>query len=223
MAARVSAIIAAFLGLAIAGGASAEGREFPPPSGSGRVVVVASGMSGPDHYVTVAKAIAAMGYDAVLFDGNSMEGNHGAGVLAAIDEAQHAPHALPGKVALVGFSLGGGMVLFYGTPHADLAVGAVAWYPATWFIKDVPGYASRLQMPVVMFAGGADHYRDDCCVASKGQILADAATAAGKSFTLTVYPGVDHDFVRDGGHYDRDAYEDALAKTKTALASFFAQ
>lgn len=200
----------------------AAGQEFPPPQGKGRVVVLASGMSGPDHYVTVAKDIAALGYDVVLFDGNSMEGNHGAGVMAAIQEAQQAAHGLPGKVALVGFSLGGGMVLYYGTPHADLAAGAVVWYPATAFIRDVPGFAGRLAMPVTMFAGEADHYRNGCCEAAKGHMLADAASAAGKSFSLTTYPGADHDFVKGGSHYQPRAYADALQKTGVALQSMFA-
>ena len=99
----------AILGLA---GRAFAGQEFPPPQGKGPVVMLASGMSGPDHYVTVSKDIAALGYDVVLFDGNAMEGNQGAGVTNAILEAQKAPHGLPGKVALVGFSLGGGMILY---------------------------------------------------------------------------------------------------------------
>jgi len=38
-------------------------EEFPPPQGKGRLVVVSSGMSGPEHYKTVARAIAQLGYD----------------------------------------------------------------------------------------------------------------------------------------------------------------
>jgi dienelactone hydrolase len=180
-------------------------------------------MSGPDHYRQVAKDIAALGYDVVLFDGNAMEGTHGAGVVSAIQEAQQARHGLPGKVALVGFSLGGGMVLYYGTQHPDLAAGAVVWYPATAFIKDTAGFASRLAMPVTMFAGGSDTFRDGCCLAAKGQVLADAAKAVGKPFDLTIYPGADHDFVNGGSHYDAAAYADALQKTGAALKGYFAQ
>src|SRR5580692_569531 len=104
-------------------------QEFPPPQGKGRLVVLASGMSGPEHYTTVAREIAQLGYDVVLFDGNAMEGTHGAGVKTAILQAQQMPHAIHGKVALVGFSLGGGMSLYYGTQWPDLVSGAVLWYP----------------------------------------------------------------------------------------------
>jgi dienelactone hydrolase len=85
-------------------------QEFPPPQGKGRIVVVASGMSGPAHYETVAREISQLGYDVVLFDGNAMEGTHGDGVKTAIQQAQQMPHGIPGKVALVGFSLGGGIL-----------------------------------------------------------------------------------------------------------------
>ena len=82
-------------------------QEFPPPQGKGRVVVLASGLSGPAHYTTVAREIAELGYDVVLFDGNLMEGTHGYGAKSGILQAQQMPHALPGKVALVGFCMGG--------------------------------------------------------------------------------------------------------------------
>ena len=71
--------------------------EYPPPSGKGRLVVVASGMSGPEHYATVSRAIAALGYDVVLFDGNKIAGTKGEGLQTAITVAQQMPHALPGK------------------------------------------------------------------------------------------------------------------------------
>jgi dienelactone hydrolase len=199
------------------------GQEFPPPQGKGRVVVMSSGASGPDHYAEVAQEIAKLGYDVVLFDGNAEEGTHGDGIKAAIQQSMGMPHALPGKVALVGFSLGGGESLFYGSPLSDQVAGIVAWYPANVFIRDVPGFASRIAVPVVAFAGGQDNYRNGCCTASKDQALQAAARAAGKSFDLTVYPEAEHDFVKGGQHYDPSAYSDAFARTATALKSYFSQ
>jgi dienelactone hydrolase len=219
---RVAEIAVATVALACVTSAAAAGTEFPPPQGKGPLVVVASGMSGSAHYETAARAIAGMGYDVMLFDGRTMEGTHGDGLVSAIREAQASPHALPGKVALVGFSLGGGIVLFYGTQHPELSVGAVVWYPATVFIKNVPGFVERLAIPVVMFAGGVDQYRNGCCLASKGEALAAAAKQAGKAFELTVYPNADHDFVQGGSHYLTSAYDDALVKTQAALKAYFA-
>ena len=192
-------------------------QEFPPPQGKGPVVVVASGLSGPSHYTKVASDIAALGYDAVLFDGSAMEHTQGQAVHSAILQAQQMPHALPGKVALVGFSAGGGESLYYATQWPDLVVGVIVWFPATSFIKNVPGFAGRLQMPVLMFAGEKDHYRDNCCTADNARNLAAAAKAAGKPFDLDTYPKAEHDFVRGGEHYNAEADSDAFQKTSDRL------
>ena len=192
-------------------------QEFPPPQGKGPVVVVASGLSGPPHYATVAREIAALGYDAVLFDGAAMEHTRGEAVKAAITQAQQMPHALPGKVAIVGFSAGGGESLYYATQWPDLVAGVVVWYPATSFIKNVPGFVDRLQMPVLMFAGEKDHYRDNCCTADTARSIAAVAKAAGKPLDLYTYPKADHDFVKDGAHYNAEADADAFQKTADRL------
>jgi dienelactone hydrolase len=221
MSLRLATLAAVILFLASVPAASAQ-QEFPPPQGKGRVVVVSSGMSGPAHYAQVASEIAALGYDVLLVDGNSEENTHGAGVKNAIQQALAMPHALPGKVALVGFSLGGGESMYYGTQWSDQVAGAVLWYPANKFIRDIPGFASRLQVPVVVFAGGKDHYRDGCCTADNDSALQAAAKAAGKSFDLTVYPDANHDFVKGGEHYNSQAYDDAFKRMSDALKMFLA-
>jgi dienelactone hydrolase len=199
-------------------------QEFPPPSGKGRVVVLSSGMSGPAHYTEVAQEIAKLGYDVVLFDGNAEENTHGQGVHSAIQQAMAMPHALPGKVALVGFSLGGGEELFYGTGpvSAEQVAGGVFWYPANAFIHDVQGFAGRLSVPVVVFAGGKDKFRNGCCTAANDTTLQDASKAAGKSFDLTIYPDANHDFVKGGDNYNAKDYSDAFQKTADALKTFLA-
>jgi dienelactone hydrolase len=196
------------------------GQEFPPPQGKGRVVVMSSGISGPAHYTTVAQETAKLGYDVVLFDSNAEEGTHGAALTEAITQALAMPHALPGKVALVGFSAGGGESLYYGAPLADQVAGIVVWYPANSFIKNVPGFASRLVVPLVAFAGGKDHFRNSCCTAAQDQVLQTAAQGAGKSFDLTVYPNADHDFVKDGARYDAASYTDAFKRMADALKQY---
>jgi dienelactone hydrolase len=217
---RVAAFcVVVFVGVATVSQAQ---QEFPPPQGKGRVVVVISGRSGAGHYETAAREIAQLGYDVVLFDGNPMEGTHGEGVKAAIVQAQSMPHALPGKVGLVGFSLGGGLSLYYGTQWPDLVAGVVVWYPATTFIKDVPGFAGRLQVPVLMFAGEKDTYRG-CCLVANAHTLADAAKASGAQFELITYPKTEHDFVKGGSHYNAQTYSDALQRTAERLKKYLGQ
>ena len=216
---RVATIAAAAAFLVIVPVARAQ-QEFPPPQGMGRLVVLASGLSGPEHYTEVAAEIAKLGYDVVLFDGNAEENTQGKGVKRDIDKARSMPHVLPGKVALVGFSLGGGMDLYYGAQLPDDVAGVVVWFPANSFIKDVPGFANRLQVPLVVFAGGKDHYRDNCCTADKDSTLQQAAKSAGKSFELTIYPDANHDFNKGGNNYNPKDYADALQHTADALRMF---
>ena len=137
-----AAMVATLLVLLASPGAIAQ-EEFPPPSGKGRVVVMASGATGIPNYRDVARRIAALGYDVVLFDANNWAGTQDRGLRDAIAQAQRMPHALPGKVGLVGFSLGGGYVLGYGTAWSDQVAVVAAWYPSTTPFKDPPAWAGR--------------------------------------------------------------------------------
>jgi dienelactone hydrolase len=192
-------------------------QEFPPPQGKGRVVVMASGLSGPAHYTTVAREIAELGYDVVLYDGNQMLATHGDGVKADILEAQKMPHALPGKVALLGITIGGGMYFYFATQWPDLVAGAVLLDPFNNFIHDVPGFASRLKVPLLVFVGAKDSYHNSCCTATLDSALAAASSAAGKPFKLVVYPDASHDFVNGGDHYNPKDYADAFKQTADML------
>ena len=84
---RLVGIVGALTYLTAASVAHAQ-QEFPPPQGKGRVVVLASGTAGPAHYTTVAREIAELGYDVVLYDGNQTAGTHGDAVKADILEAK---------------------------------------------------------------------------------------------------------------------------------------
>jgi dienelactone hydrolase len=208
-----AAMVATLLVLLVSPGAIAQ-EEFPPPSGKGRVVVVASGATGIPNYRDVARRIAALGYDVVLFDANNWAGTQDQGLHDAIAQAQRMPHALPGKVGLVGFSLGGGYVLGYGTAWSDQVAVVAAWYPSTTAFKDPPAWAGRV--PTVMFAGENDTYHN-CCLIDKARAIGKAAQAAGAPFELTTYPNTPHGFNLLGANYKAQAYGDAFARTETAL------
>ena len=177
--------------------------------------MVLSGASGPEHYRQVARIIAQQGYDVLLYDGNAIAGSHGESLKTAVAAAPElAKHAVPGKIGLVGFSLGGGIALGYAPVWSDRIATVVAWYPATREIANASAWASRIALPMLMFAGEADDYRN-CCMIAKAHELADAAKAA--SFQLVTYPDTEHDFVIGGSHYNAKSYDDAMQRTAAFL------
>jgi len=197
-------------------------QEFPPPQGNGRVVVLISGTAGPKHDKKFAQDIAALGYDAVVFDGNKMEGKGFEAIRSAIEQARQMPHAVPGKVALVGLSLGGGLALAYGSLMPNEVAVDIVWYPATGFFLRFPGFARRIKVPVLMFAGESDTYRD-CCLISTARALSAAAAAAKVPFELVTYPKTDHDFIAGGSNYNPQSYKDALDRTAARLKVAFGE
>ena len=108
-------------------------QEFPPKSGNGRVVVFISGQTGMAGYTAAAQQIADAGFDVVLIDGNDfwIKDTRSAWSMLkdVIAQAQTGPHALPGKVGVVGYSLGGATALTYAARMPDLVATVVVAYP----------------------------------------------------------------------------------------------
>ena len=206
------------LGLSMAAPAKAQ-QEIPPPQGKGPVVVVVSGAMGAAAYLAPARRIAVLGYDVILVDGNAMKGTQGAALKAVVQNAQNAPHGLPGKVGMVGFSLGGGMALFYASQWPDLVSVIVAWYPATSMIGGIPVFVSKIKVPVLMFAGVEDNYHD-CCLITTARQLAVAATAQNAPLQLITYPNAGHDFVLPGVAYAPSAASDSWRRATAELAQY---
>jgi len=196
-------------------------EEISPPQGKGNVVVFVSGVAGPNHDKALSDAIAALGYDVFIYDGRQIAKTQGASLRAAIQAAQQSPHALPGKVALVGVSLGGGFSLALGSEWPDLVAVDIVWYPATGFAARLPGFTRRMSVPVLMFAGESDHF-ENCCLIETARAIEVSAKANNAPFELVTYPGADHDFIKGGKNYNPGAYEDALNRTAAKLKAAFA-
>jgi dienelactone hydrolase len=181
-------------------------KGYEPPQGKGRVVVVVSGHTGPGNYAYVANDFAEQGYYAVLVDGNDfwikggggeIKGDGGEALLkGVITRSQQSPHALPGKVAVVGFSLGGASTLTYATRMPELVSAVVVYYPATYYITNPDNFVSKIKVPTLMFAGGRDTYKN-CCRIETARKLADAAKKSEGKVMLEVfeYPYAEHGFI----------------------------
>jgi acetyl esterase/lipase len=209
---------------------------FVPASGhAGRVVIVLSGHDGMANYNFVGVELSKLGYYVVLLDGteilnlNSYRGGDRL-LFTAIHNAQQSQNALPGKVAVIGYSRGGGAALAYATHMPDSVAGVVAFYPNTSFIpKDaLRGFVGKILVPVLMFAGGQDTYLN-CCLIETARAVDTAAKEQGIPLTLIVYPDAAHDFIHSAGSprhpvpgvgFNRQASEDSWNRTVAALRNY---
>ena len=190
-------------------------KEFAPKGGgAGRVVVLVSGQTGPGNYQTLSEGLAAQGFDVVLVDGNDFwaKGVAGATLLrGVIGRAQSSPNALPGKVGVVGASLGGATALTYAARMPQTVGAVVAQYPLTSFIKDPADFVGKITVPVLMLAGTFDSYKG-CCLIETARKLQEAARAGHAPLELVEYPGADHGFNTDDSKR-RDVVADSLRRT----------
>lgn len=172
-------------------------QEFYPAAGKGQTVVVITGVTGEGSYSYYAKDLAEQGYYAVLVNGTDFFGKalsrNDVGLnrlKAVIARARKSPHALLGKVAVIGFSLGGGACLTYAARMPDTISAVVAYYPDTKFINNPGDFASKIKVPTLIFAGVLDTYKD-CCLIERARKLAVAARGR---IRLVEYPDAGHAF-----------------------------
>jgi carboxymethylenebutenolidase len=109
-----------------------------------------------------------------------------------------------GKVGAVGFCYGGGVVNTMATASADLNAGVV-YYGAQPPAEQVPS----IQAPLLLHYGGLDERINAGIPAYEA-----ALKAAGKRFTIHVYPNVNHAFNNDtGNRYDKPSADLAWSRT----------
>ena len=194
------------------------------------MIIVISGQTGPTSYQSYAAELAKLGYYTVLLTGKDIlnpELTGEASLKKAIVRAQHSPHALPGKAAVIGFSLGGGGALYNAAPLSDLVSMVVAYYPytKTW-VNRTDMFVKRFRVPVLMLVAQRDRYLE-CCVIETAQAMEAVAKQNGKKFELVVYPEATHGFnLQTGakgepaGAYRPDDDRDAWRRTVEMLRRY---
>lgn len=132
----------------------------------------------------------------------------------AITRAQAGPHAQPGKVGIVAYSLSGGVALAYATRMPELVETVVVSYPNTSFIKNPTEFVGKMKVPVLMMAGTADTDKD-CCLIETARQLEQAAKASSPTMvTLHEYAGVGHGFnLTTAPRKDQVAGQDGVERT----------
>ena len=189
--------------------------EYAPPSGRGPIVILLSGYGGPESTIHYATEISRLGYYAVLFDGKYFY-MYGGDLKSTIDEIQKSSKALPGKVAVIGFSMGGGAALSKATCMPDLVSAVIAYYPMTRELGDMRNLAAKFQVPTLVLAGERDTY-NNCCLIKTMKDMEQGAKENGKSFELVVYDIPYHGWVRSA---DAPFYKDAWQRTVKMLNQY---
>jgi dienelactone hydrolase len=213
-------VVQAVAALALSGGGAIRSEEFVSVTDKGPPVVMVSGAFGAGAYRAQARRLAAYGFNVLLVDGRDLVGNEDGGLKAAIREAKASPHALPGKVAMVGFSLGGGQLLGHAGSWRDEVRAIVVMYPATVALPDPAALAETIRVPVLMLAGEADRM-GDCCTIERARAIAAAARAHHAPLVLRSYPNTAHDFIVEGTvGYNRTVAANAWYRTVGWLYRF---
>jgi len=200
---------------------------YSPDNGPGPVIIVISGQKGPASYQSYAEELARLGYYSVLVAGKDILNPDLTGptnLRKTIERALQSPSAVKGKVAVIGFSLGGGGALYNAANMPNLVSMVVAYYPytKTWANK-IESLVSHFRVPVLVLAAQRDRYKD-CCVIETAQAMEADAKAKGALFELVVYPEANHGFnlktAASGepmGAYRGDDDRDAWSRTVDML------
>jgi dienelactone hydrolase len=171
---------------------------YAPSNGKpGPVIIAISGHTGPSSYQAYAAELAQLGYYVVLVDGKDIlnpDHTGPANLSKAINRARNAPGAVRGKVAVIGFSQGGGGALYSAANMPDAVSMVVAYYPytRTW-ANNIESLVKRFRVPVLVMAGGKDRYQN-CCVIESMKAMEAAAKVSRSQYELIVYPEANHGF-----------------------------
>jgi carboxymethylenebutenolidase len=187
------------------------------------VVVIHENRGLMPHIQDVARRVALAGYVALAPDlmsatGGTPDDEEKARVefakvdlavarndaIAAIAYLKSRPD-VSGRVGAVGFCWGGGMVNSLATAVPDLGA-AVVYYGRTPPREDV----AKIKAPLLLHYAGLDE-----ALTSTVPAYEQALKDAGKSYTLYIYPGVNHAFNNDTGaaRYDQSAATLAWERT----------
>jgi carboxymethylenebutenolidase len=186
------------------------------------IIVIHENRGLNPHIRDVARRLALEGFLAYAVDmlsplggtpADEDKGREMIGTLKADETAHRIAAAVPflehhaestGKVGTVGFCWGGGMVNRVAVLSRDLKA-AVAYYG----IQPPASQVKSIKAPLLLHYAGLDQRVDAGIPAYEA-----ALKAAGKHFTIYIYPNVNHAFNNDtGSRYDKPAADLAWSRT----------
>ncbi|MES2840098.1 MAG: alpha/beta family hydrolase [Pseudomonadota bacterium] len=188
---------------------------------AGPVVVILSGASGVAPYREFGQKIAALGYAALLVDGNEVSilgAQSAANLSRVLSQALADQRAQPGKVAVVGFSMGGGGALAHATSSEEAVAAVATYYPAVSVLPNPLKTAKEVKVPTLILAGGRDQL-NNCCLVESAREFAKAVKADGGTIELVEYPQANHAFNLQGPSYREGDADDAWTRLRAFLTT----
>jgi pimeloyl-ACP methyl ester carboxylesterase len=171
----------------------------PPAGGTGPLLVMLTGADGAPNHRLQAQAFSREGWLVHVVDSNQLMGGDSSGDLRALLQRSLAqPQVRSARAGLVGYSLGGWLVLAFGNRMPDLVASAVACYPSTFRAGEPKPFLANppVGVPTLMLVGVKDTYMN-CCTIERARAMAAAAALpeVGAPLRLVEYPEADHGFV----------------------------
>lgn len=195
-------------------------QVIPAKEGPAPAVILISGVSGAALYQDYGKAVSELGYTAVLVGGKDISNQQGASaenfkkVLAALRTDSRVK---PGKVSVIGFSLGGGGALLHAASQPDAVASVAAYYPAVTRLPSIKETAGKVAVPTLIPAGVRDRF-NECCLIESIREFEAAALAARTQVSVVAYSEAEHGFnLKVPAHRASDA-ADAWARVQDLLA-----
>ena len=192
-----------------------------PSSGAGPAVLLLSGISGVGMYRDFAREVAALGYTAILVDGKEVPNQNGVGsanLQRLVAESQADARVKKGKVAVVGFSLGGGGALLHAASLNETVSAVVAYYPGITRMPNISDAGRRLTVPTLVLAGEIDRFNNCCLIESVREFQSAAQHTAAKLLEVVAYPSANHGFnLTSAPTYRAADAVDAWARTRAFL------
>ena len=208
-------------------------HEARPASGKGPLIVLFSGGDGYRSYVDEAGRFAKEGYVVVLIDSTlffnytESKGQTTGTIKGLIERSLQKPEVQSKKAAVVGYSRGGHLALFYANRMPEQVSAVVAYYPETRLVTEANVRevlsAPRVEVPTLILTGAMDSYKN-CCVIAKARLV--HRTAALPDITVPVdlheYPNAGHVFniPRYADNYRSGDADDAFWRSLSHIRKF---
>ena len=201
---RSMACVAVVLATLLGGSARAQSPPVEPAhvelpeGGSGSLLVLLTGIDGAPNHLALARDFARLGWVVHVIDSNRLSADPAARLDALLERSLAQPQVRSAKAALVGYSLGGWLVIAYGNRMPARVAATVAVYPSTSRVGEPQAFLASppVAVPTLLLAGAKDDFMN-CCVIERARALAAAAAspAVRAPVTLVEYPQADHGFV----------------------------